>query len=980
MESSPDFSPPKIVLLAVHLAATADITGLTYLASKHSQILRKEILLRILLTYLPETLRSADYVPFLVELESDNPPRDDDGDDGEKPEAHVEFDVPSIEELPDDLAAKKVRKLRLLHLSWPEAPTEIAPDDHLSLFLLRRAYRIDEEAGLLDEVPGLFAPFLDHSAYLRTWLISVVLPLIRRNFAYYPQQPIEQTLAEFERLPDRSAVSLLLSQTGTQEDSPYDVVGRDLRGMVGPWLHNDVRWSGSKRRGSTASSKATASPSAETGGQGGTCPGWDEMLEWLTSHASKPSWKVAVGAIEQWDGPEDADLGEYEGLAWLQEEHQQYMERRYARAALASAYLVPEASVEALNGIHTIVTKIMTLLDEDPCPPLNTAASLLAPMAVLDGASAEILLPKNATHLRTDPLDNANPLTTPSAPAARLLHAASLSAFIMSRAGAPCTARRAAELCLLQNERDQKAEASKLLHAVANNGPKTDDKYWIRARNEIMWLRDWGTEENNETTALPGSGKGVFGQVKKEFIEVEMLKALLNNTRYSLAKSLYEDSTDQPLPRKTMQDTIFACAMSAYDNASNPNRGRGGLKKCDEIIHSFPKTVERALPATQRLEALLRTTQGLSQYRLVLKQGEPFAPVVLRVHKDPVLIVEKVLEQNPKSYTNIQDLIDVGTSMVEAGLTVRDKAEHPALTPEQEPAQRFIAERRITAMCIDAALTEDDFETAYSYVVNRLPAVSPPSAPGPSSQAAADEWSWKAALQAGKYRRTTQTVRPTHLGTGSGNPEIRHLEQRIECLSAALRIAPTATLQEILNAFRRCEEELDVAVRAEAESERAWDDAGDMQAMPGGFSAATSGPAGVSRAAGSFSSAARQQTDEAPLSLFDLSRATARAAQKNLSALSSLKRQPANARDASPAAGSVRSGADHNETSLVSSLASLTSLSMSASSSSQGVDHSDGEPRTRKRDQFREAAVGTLVSGVGWLVGAQPTNPGQERD
>ncbi len=114
--------------------------------------------------------------------------------------------------------------------------------------------------------------------------------------------------------------------------------------------------------------------------------------------------------------------------------------------------------------------------------------------------------------------------------------------------------------------------------------------------------------------------------------------------------------------------------------------------------------------ATQRIEALLKATHALSDYRLVLKQGEPFTPVVLRVHPDPIAIVGKVLEQNPKSYTKIQDLLDLGASMVEAGLTVRDKHGHSALTAEQEPAQRSIAGKRITAMCIDAALTEDDFE------------------------------------------------------------------------------------------------------------------------------------------------------------------------------------------------------------------------------------------------------------------------------
>ncbi len=141
-------------------------------------------------------------------------------------------------------------------------------------------------------------------------------------------------------------------------------------------------------------------------------------------------------------------------------------------------------------------------------------------------------------------------------------------------------------------------------------------------------------------------------------------------------------------------------------------------------------------------------------------------------------------------------------------------------------------------MCIDAALTEDDFETAYSYVVGRLSALSDlaqTSSSGSPSSRVVDEWSWKAALQAGKYKRTERTLRPTHLGTASGNPEIRHLDQRIDCLSTALRIAPPPTLQEILNTYRRCEEELDAAMAAEASQENAWDEAADVQAMPGGF-------------------------------------------------------------------------------------------------------------------------------------------------
>jgi hypothetical protein len=51
----------------------------------------------------------------------------------------------------------------------------------------------------------------------------------------------------------------------------------------------------------------------------------------------------------------------------------------------------------------------------------------------------------------------------------------------------------------------------------------------------------------------------------------------------SLARSIYEDTPVPPLPAKKVQDATVAAAMLAYDNASNPNRTRGGLKKCDDM-------------------------------------------------------------------------------------------------------------------------------------------------------------------------------------------------------------------------------------------------------------------------------------------------------------------------------------------------------------------------------------------------------------
>lgn len=566
-------SAPKIVLLAVHLTAKADLDSLSFVAANHGSVLRKELLLRVLLTYLPETLKSEEYVSFLEEVEN-----------GEfAPNEHWEVDASAVEHLTEEEAIRKVRKLHLLKLSWPEAPAD-AEKNPLVLFLLRRSYKVDEEAGLLTQLPDLLTPFLDYSPYIRTWAISSLLPFLRRNHEYYPNDSVSLTLAAFEKLDDHAAVELLLSQTGAQEDD-YSNVARDLRGLLGPWLYNENRWI----------KKDNQSGSEEDADDDGlVCPGWEQMLLWLNAQATR-SWKVVVRAIDDWHGPEDVDLGGY-GSMWMNEEKQQYLERRYARAALACAYLIPEATTEALAGAYTIVSEVTKLLD-DPLPPLQTAASNLSPAA--DLGSTNIMFAKNVTYLRNNLLDETNMLTKPSKLATTLLSTLVVSAYLPTRAGSPITVRRAGELALLQDEREQKTEFLKLIHTISERGPNSDDKFWIKARNEILWLRDWGAEEESSPDE-DQYNPGIFGRLKQEFLEVEILKVLLAHTRtfgspkcdrveanlkagYSLAKSLYEDSPEQPLPKDVLRDSIYAAAMNAYDNASNPNRTRGGLKKCNDM-------------------------------------------------------------------------------------------------------------------------------------------------------------------------------------------------------------------------------------------------------------------------------------------------------------------------------------------------------------------------------------------------------------
>lgn len=338
----------------------------------------------------------------------------------------------------------------------------------------------------------------------------------------------------------------------------------------------------------------------------------------------------------------------------------------------------------------------------------------------------------------------------------------------------------------------------------------------------------------------------------------------------------------------------------------------------------------------------------------MLKQGEPFTPVVLRVHSDPLSIIGKILDQNPKSFTRIHDLLDIAEDMIKAGLTQPDTKENVISSTVDEEKLILDAKKRVTSMCIDAALSEDDFETAYSYVLNRLnPTAQSAQAlgsskaaksPNPSNSgifaqpppALIDDWSWRAALQAGSYRYNSNTIRPTHLGNSSGNLDIRHLQQRMECLSLALRIAPPSTLPAILNVYRRCEEEMDTKMNEEADQEAAWDEQGDQTVMPGGFGAE---PAPKQSRA---STVPPRNTEEAPMSIFDLTRASAAQAQRSLSSITTLAARDGRTKDSS------------------------------GNMSPDDSFHEGDSERVRKRDQLRNAAVGTLASGIGWLINAPP--------
>ena len=474
-------SPAKVLLLAVHLAAHADIEGLGQLSSQHPAVLHTAVVLRILLTHLPETTRPAIYVGFLQELAAGQP--------AQRP--GVELDVSPVRALSEQQAAKRAKKLRLLQLQSQEAPAQ-SHGDALGLFLFQRACRMDGETGMLSQLPDLLVPFLESlpsPAHLdfrdRPAICEAKLQSIT------PRPRLLTRLWNSKNCPIKTPSVHLLACTGLNQ-SDQGHIGRDLRayGSV-PWLYDDSRWVEALRSGQKPL-VAMAIPHPKV-----VCPGWEQSAYTGSPPWPTRSWKLTVDAFEQWNGPADVYFGHEVNLT-LSPPRQRYLDQSYARAALASAYAVQEASVDSLSGLYQMLTRLRSLLghgQEDL--PLQDALTALPSMSIADGPTFGSA--KTAANMRNDLLRPQNPLTTANPAATSLLMTLVLSAFICTRLGAPLAVKKAGDLVFLQDEREQKSEIGRLLRAVQNNAPRDDDEYWVEARREILWLRGCCQEDSSPT-------------------------------------------------------------------------------------------------------------------------------------------------------------------------------------------------------------------------------------------------------------------------------------------------------------------------------------------------------------------------------------------------------------------------------------------------------------------------------------------------
>jgi protein transport protein SEC39 len=334
----------------------------------------------------------------------------------------------------------------------------------------------------------------------------------------------------------------------------------------------------------------------------------------------------------------------------------------------------------------------------------------------------------------------------------------------------------------------------------------------------------------------------------------------------------------------------------------------------------------------------------MSSYSLTLQHGVPFRPVNIRVSSDPISLIEKILAQNPGSYAKLQDLVSIGKNLVAAGLTIQnyddEEGKPQNLSTKDIEDTKDKAQRRVIGMAIESALQEDDFETAYSYVVNSLDTSSATSAQTASSRSRAgdDDVAWRAALAAGRHKSPPSSQSASQ--SVSATPALRRLEQRMDLLSQALLLSPPSALPEILSAWRKCEEEMTALLASEAQEESEF--ANEPASIPGAF-LDSAPPVHARREVG------RGANEEAPMGLFDVARGAAQAFSRSAFPL----------RGAQPVAAGPTVGRDAN----------MGGRPASIIESDAGSEGGDGTGRVRKRDMVANAVTGGLASGIGWVLG-----------
>ena len=878
MKAIAELTDAHVVLCAVQAASEGDLDTLLKIVRWRPDVLSNTLTYRLLLSFYPtETTEPSAFSTFLQSL----------ADPSNSVASHGSPNLdPSIAGLSRNEA---IRRCRAISLRSIPQHTSVHGQSALADFIVEWAKRLEQLNGAAQPSVEFVEQFVEQDTDLRLWYETYLLPVYRLQYEFYPEVQDVIALENIERISGLGAIRTLL-QYAERQHNPTSLA-RDLEQVVSPWVRGAGR---AKRRKVGHSSEPDVEDEVS----------WESVYDWLMS-SSMTDFSVSAKAYVEWNGPGKSPSSTDEDAV------------RYAQAGLAMIYACSETSTDAQSICIQVLRKAVTLVNLKPPDLSEPEPEVSLPASISSGLDETDLLP-NSLRRRTNGLTNVNKSSV------QLMIGLLATAKVLRGFGLPWTVRDMARACIFGSERRHKDELRRLLQHISYQTRKEID--WQSIRQQILWLQSWSHREaNHERPAF-------LSRLSLAYVDTQILDAYLKAGQYGIVKEVYLSNSSSPLPSSQVEARVVAAILDAYDNASNGNRDRGGVKRSNEILKAFRPDFPESSTLSD-IDYLIRATHSLSFYQLTLQHGVPFKPVAIRVQKDPLTFLEKVVEQDSRAYTKLDDLLEIGRNLVRAHLPNRGN-----IADASEPMELRLmdAEHRVTYLAIMAALAANDFDTAYAYITTRLHTTTEQS----GTAALTDDTSWRAAYAAGRYRPGAS---PKNL-----NARIDGLAQRMELLSRALMLAPSGeALAAILATWRRYEEELDSLKAQAVQEERAFEAQADGS-LPGAFGLedrdadVAETKRAMARRTGPVGSGPSYE-EEAPLGLFDFARGAASALRKSAAfPLGSTGLQDLR----------VHSG---------------TAIPQDAQREQASSPTSDDGGRVRKRDM-----VANMVgSGLGWMLGAQ---------
>ncbi|KAJ7225647.1 Sec39-domain-containing protein, partial [Mycena pura] len=288
---------------------------------------------------------------------------------------------------------------------------------------------------------------------------------------------------------------------------------------------------------------------------------------------------------------------------------------------------------------------------------------------------------------------------------------------------------------------------------------------------------EWLLEDMLKLTVTGDNGlRGAFGLLSQEEVLRIFLGGILSTGYFSIAKTLIRSSKHKlSLPAEVIEDICLTCSRELYDNASSGNYTFGDMKLAYECL-DVPPPSDRLQTEKEFIEA----TSRLASFNIMSRPGTAITPIEIRLTKDRLLLVSRVLSSNNDAYKHTEVILDLVNKL---GFR-----------------HNVVAQVKTLAMLADTALQAEDFLRAYETSERMVEAVlamrSSHQKTDSSQIQEASEVCWVACFQLGRQ------------------PEFDDTEKKLSLLGSALELCPAEKLHDVLVAWRRLENE-DIEARNE---------------------------------------------------------------------------------------------------------------------------------------------------------------------